>query len=201
MNPGSVEHAVRELRAGRPVIFPTDTVYGIAADPKNPAAVAALFDIKGRDLGVPLPLLVPSAEAAAACARRWNETAAALARAFWPGPLTIVVEKADWVPADVVSGGRTVGVRRPDHPAAQAVLDAWGGALACTSANRSGRPPAVRENELDPVFQSAGVAVIGGGVCPETAASTVILAADNGTWEVLREGPISSQELSQAIDS
>src|SRR6056297_4223190 len=146
--PASVAEVVAELRAGRAVVIPTDTVYGLAADPQNPRAVEALFELKGRAETNPIPVLVPDVATAKRCAGDWTEAADALARAFWPGPLTIVVDKAEWVPPAIVAGGDSVGLREPDHPAALEVLRLFGGPLACTSANLSGEPPVSRPADL-----------------------------------------------------
>jgi L-threonylcarbamoyladenylate synthase len=194
MGPASVAEVVAELRAGRAVVIPTDTVYGLAADPQNARAVEALFELKGRAETNPIPVLVPDVATAKRCAGDWPAAADALARAFWPGPLTIVVDKAEWVPPAIVAGGDSVGLRQPDHPAALEVLRLFGGPLACTSANLSGEPPVSRPADL-PGEWGERVRVLDAGGLPERAPSTVVDVRGAGGARILREGPVSAEQV------
>ncbi|MDH4365496.1 MAG: L-threonylcarbamoyladenylate synthase, partial [Acidimicrobiia bacterium] len=138
-----VEVGAAALRAGRLVAFPTETVYGLGADASNPAAVRAVFEAKGRPAGHPLIVHV----AALHEARRWmadldpatERRLMALARRFWPGPLTIVVPRSGRVAPEAVGGRPTIGLRVPAHPVALALLRAFQGGVAGPSANRFGR--------------------------------------------------------------
>jgi len=136
-DPAVIARAAAILRAGGLVAFPTETVYGLGANALDPAAVTRIFTAKGRPATNPLIVHVPNAAAASTLAASWPETAARLARRFWPGPLTLVVNKTDRVPDIVTAGGATVAVRVPAHPAALALLHAAGMPLAAPSANRS----------------------------------------------------------------
>jgi L-threonylcarbamoyladenylate synthase len=182
-----VAEAVGHLRAGEVVGMPTDTVYGIAADPHQPAAIRLIFTIKGRSDERPIGLLVASVEAALtmvelpAYAREW-------ARRYWPGPLTLVATSPSPLPAGVGNhSNNTVGVRVPDHPTALALLAA-AGPLAVTSANRSGEPEAV---------DATGARLLLGdtvryylpGSCPGERASTVIDVTGPAPV-LLRRGPV-----------
>ncbi len=131
--------AVAALRAGQLVAFPSETVYGLGADASNPDAVRRIFEAKGRPADHPVIVHVASAAQMGDWARDIPPSAFALAEAFWPGPLTLVLRRRPHV-SDLVTGGQdTVGIRVPSHPVAQALLQAFGGGVAGPSANRFGR--------------------------------------------------------------
>src|SRR5882724_6427182 len=133
----AVTRAAALLRAGEVVALPTETVYGLAANALDENAVAKIFQVKGRPAHNPIIVHVAGDEMAQACAARWPETASALARAFWPGPLTLVLPRAKKIPDNVTAGGETVGIRWPGHPFMQAVIRECGFPLAAPSANLS----------------------------------------------------------------
>jgi L-threonylcarbamoyladenylate synthase len=168
-------------------IIPTDTVYGIAAAPGNASALAKIVAAKGRDPSKPCQLLAASTEAAAG-AVVMTPPALAVAKAFWPGALTLVL------PAP---GGGTEGVRVPDSPAAIALCTACGGLLRCTSANRSGEKPALTVEEAIAALPGADVAV-DAGAAPGGIASSVAAIRSGGEIEILREGPVSHEALERA---
>ena len=131
-----VDQAAELLRNGRLVVFPTETVYGLGANALDPAAVARIFEAKGRPLTSPLIVHVSSIEMARELAAVWPPKAQALAERFWPGPLTIIVPKTAQVPDLVTAGLPSVGLRIPAHPIALELLMAAGIPLAAPSANR-----------------------------------------------------------------
>ncbi len=133
----AVAEATARLRAGEVVALPTETVYGLAANALDPAAVARIYEIKGRPAHNPIIVHVAGLAMAQRCAEAWPEVASQLAAAFWPGPLTIVVRKSAMVPSVVTAGGDTVGLRWPGHPFIQAVIRACEFPLAAPSANLS----------------------------------------------------------------
>jgi L-threonylcarbamoyladenylate synthase len=133
----AVARAAELLRAGQLVALPTETVYGLAANAWDADAVRRIFDAKGRPSHNPIIVHVASLEMARRCVSDWPPLAEELARAFWPGPLTLVLPRATQIPDVVTAGGRTVGVRWPDHAFIQAVIRACGFPLAAPSANRS----------------------------------------------------------------
>lgn len=133
-----INHAVALFQAGQLVAFPTDTVYGLGADASNPAAIAQLYRVKQRPLDRPIALLLADSSQLKEWVTEINPIAQQLAEHFWPGPLTLVLPRAAHIPAIMVGGQSTVGVRVPNHPLTQQLLTAFGGALAVTSANRSG---------------------------------------------------------------
>jgi len=197
MTPSTVEEAADAIRKGRPALIPTDTVYGLAADPRNPSAIAKLFEIKGRPDTNPLPILVGSIDDAKLCANPWPKTAHALAEALWPGPLTIVVPKADWVPKEVVAGNKTVGLRQPNHPLTLQLLNLTG-PLACTSANRSGQTPINTPDNVPIEFTNANLTILSAGTLPASQPSTVIDVSQS-TMNILRPGPISKATITNIL--
>lgn len=135
----AVARAVELLRAGEVVALPTETVYGLAANAFDAQAVARIYEVKGRPAHNPIIVHVASQEMVKRCVSEWPVVAGRLARAFWPGPLTLVLPRAAAVPDIVTAGGRTVGVRWPSHPFIQAVLRECDFPLAAPSANLASR--------------------------------------------------------------
>ncbi|MDR2454086.1 MAG: threonylcarbamoyl-AMP synthase [Bifidobacteriaceae bacterium] len=199
-DPAGLARAAQAIASGGLVVIPTDTVYGVAANPRDQAAAARLFAAKGRPAHLALPVLVPDAAAAAGLAARLGPAAAALMAAFWPGPLTLVVE-AD--PAAALhlggpAGARgTIALRQPDHPAALALLRLTG-PLAVTSANLSGQPPALTCAEA--LRQLGGAVAVGleAGVARGGKASTIVDLARGGC-AVLRPGAVPAGAVRRAL--
>ena len=190
----AVAEAARLLRAGEVVALPTETVYGLAANAQNPQAVARIFEIKGRPAHNPIIVHVVGQAMARACAGQWPDTATRLATAFWPGPLTLVVERGSSIPESVTAGGPTVGLRWPSHPFIQALIQVCGFPLAAPSANPS--------NQLSPtnarhVLKSLGARVpliIDGGQSQVGIESTVV-DVTRSLPRVLRPGMISLESI------
>ena len=128
------------IRTGETVVFPTETVYGLGADALNPQAIKKIFAAKGRPDDNPLIVHIASLDEVAPLVANIPEKAEMLMRTFWPGPLTLIMEKAAMIPTEATGGLNTVGVRFPDHPIAQAFIKMAGCPIAAPSANRSGRP-------------------------------------------------------------
>lgn len=187
------------LLAGELVAFPTETVYGLGARAADAAAVERIYGAKGRPDGKPISLLVPDVGAARHCAAVWPTAADRLARACWPGPLTVVVPAAAHVPAAVLAGGVTVGLRVPAHPVALALLEAVGEALATPSANRSGEPaPTSADGVLAALDADVFAYLLDGGETAVGIASTVVSCAPDasgGAIEILRVGAMSEAEV------
>ena len=135
----AVLRAAELLRAGEVVALPTETVYGLAANALDEKAVAKIFQIKGRPANNPIIVHIAGNEMAKRCVNGWPELADKLAKAFWPGPLTLVLPRAEIIPDIVTAGGMTVGIRWPSHPFIQAVIRECGFPLAAPSANLSSR--------------------------------------------------------------
>jgi L-threonylcarbamoyladenylate synthase len=190
--------AVRALREGKLVILPTETVYGLAADASNAAAVAAIFEAKGRPRFNPLIAHVAHVAAAERIAV-FDESARKLAAAFWPGPLTLVlpVRDAEAVCDLARAGLESVAVRVPGHERARELLAAFGGPVVAPSANRSGRPsPTTHADAVEETGASAGAAVDGGS-CEVGLESTVVALLD--APRLLRPGAVTRQEIEALI--
>lgn len=196
--PQGVGEAVRVLRAGGLVVFPTDTVYGLGADPFNAEAVARVYQVKGRAAAKPLQLLLADPAQLPRVAAALPERAQRAARGFFPGGMTLVLKRAPGLPPGVVAGGETVGVRVPDHPLCLELLRAFGGPLAATSANRSGQPSPTTAQEAAAQVGAAVDLVLDGGPCPLGRESTV-LDLSGPRPRLLREGAVSRQEVERVL--
>ena len=196
--PGALGQAAQLLGRGQLVALPTETVYGLAADARSPGAVARIFKAKGRPAGNPLIVHVDSVEMAQGCVAAWPSAAAQLAGAFWPGPLSLVLPKADSIPDIVTAGGKTVAVRCPAHPVFSAVLAKCGFPLAAPSANRSNRVSSTRAEHVVDQLGGHIPLVLDGGSCDIGIESTVLdLTGD--TPILLRPGSISLGQLQAVI--
>jgi L-threonylcarbamoyladenylate synthase len=197
-----VARAAFALRTGQVVAIPTDTVYGLAAAIDQPDAIDRLYAIKGRPDEKAIPVLISDPKHVRTLSPRLPATAARLAWSFWPGALTLVVPALPDLPRGVTDvtgdGVRTVAIRVPDSALARAIIEAAGGALAVTSANRSGAAPAVEAREVDGFELSPALLVIDGGRAPGGVPSTIVLATSEQP-EILREGAISTSAIAAAI--
>ena len=186
------------LAAGRLVAFPTETVYGLGASALDPVAVAGIFAAKGRPTDHPLICHLASADDLAPLVAAITPDAAALADAFWPGPLTLVMHRSAVAP-DAVTGGRdTVAVRVPAHPLALALIGAFGGPVAAPSANRFGRPSPTRAQDVLDELGDAVAVVIDGGPC-EIGIESTVLDLTTDPPQVLRPGRISADQLAHVL--
>lgn len=189
--------AARVVADGGLVAFPTETFYGLGADPWNDRAVEALFEAKGRPSGAPILLLLASEEQALAAAARLPGSFEKLARAFWPGPLTLVLPARGDLPVRLTAGRGTIGLRVSGSLLARALPRALGRPITGTSANASGRDPARTAGEVKEAM-GEGFArinlVLDGGETPGKAPSTVVdLTGDGPT--LVREGAISYERV------
>lgn len=185
------------LRAGGLVAFPTDTVYGLGTGVWNVASIARIFQAKERPPDKAIPVLVANLAAAEELAAGLPEPFVALARRFWPGPLTLVTHANDRLPDILTAGGGTVALRAPAHPAALALLER-AGPLAVTSANRSGAGSLVLAADVLEQLDGRIDAVLDGGECPGGAPSTIFDLTQTPP-RVLRAGPVSASELDAVL--
>jgi len=184
-----VARAAELLRSGRLVAYPTETFYGLGADPRNTAAVERVFEAKGRPDRMALPLIAADEAAVLLCVRELPDSARRLAAAFWPGPLTLVLTASPDLPPRLLGGGHTVGVRISPHPIASALARASGGPIVATSANRSGLPAPSSALEVDEALGEGVSLILDGGLTTGGVASTVLdLTADPP--RVVRSGAI-----------
>lgn len=190
----TVAEAVATLNRGELVIVPTETVYGLAADARDPAAVARIFEAKGRPRFNPLIAHVADLVAAEAVAT-FDPLSLNLAEAFWPGPLTLVVPARTGGVCDLARAGlETVAVRVPGHPLLLELLQRFGGPVAAPSANRSGRPsPTTYADAVDETGAHAAIA-LDGGPCAVGVESTVVAVID-GRARLLRPGGLARAEI------
>lgn len=180
----AIAEALAALRRGELVIVPTETVYGLAADDHNPAAMEKLFEAKGRPQDKPIALLAASVDELERYGTKLPPAARCLAGKFWPGALTLVLASpAGWL-----------GFRIPDHPVMLALLRAWGGVLAVTSANRSGEPPATTAAAALAVLDPFVALALDAGPAVGGVPSTVVKVSAEGV-EVLRAGAIAAEEI------
>jgi L-threonylcarbamoyladenylate synthase len=202
VDPAAISRAVGVLWKGGLVAVPTETVYGLAADAENEAAVRSLFAAKGRPADHPVIVHVANARAIDDWARDVPPAARELASSFWPGPLTLVLKRSPRA-LDVVTGGQdTVGLRCPAHPWAHALLQAFGGALAAPSANSFGRisPTTAAHVRADLGEKPAGRVdlILDGGPCPVGIESTIVdLSGPVPT--LLRPGSITREAIEQVL--
>lgn len=193
-----IERAVELLRAGELVAFPTETVYGLGADASNPAAVAKIFAAKGRPADHPLIVHIPGVDHLDRWAREIPEKARALAKAFWPGPLTLILKRQPNVPDAVTGGQDTVGIRVPGHPLALELLRAFDGGLAAPSANRFGHvSPTTAQHVRDELGDSVAM-ILDGGPCQVGIESTIVDVTGEQT-RILRPGMISAYDLGKVL--
>ena len=194
----SVADAVAALRRGEAIGLPTETVYGLAADASDPAAVRRIFALKGRPADHPLIVHVADAAAIDDWARDVPPAARALAAAFWPGPLTMIVRRGARVADDVTGGQDTVGLRCPAHPLALQVLRAFGGGLAAPSANRFGHVSPTTAAHVRAEFGDALPIVLDGGDCAVGIESTIVEFGAAGP-RILRPGQLSRADIETVI--
>lgn len=190
--------AAKRLRDGGLVAFPTETVYGLGADALNPDAVAKVYALKGRPNRNPLIVHVTGPEMAATLTSKWSDAAEAVARACWPGPVTMVLPKSPAVPDIVTARGPTVAVRAPEHPIALALLFEFGRPLVGPSANPSGRVSPTCAEHVRSAFSALDVMVLDGGPCRLGIESTVI-DLTSPTPRILRPGVVGHDRLSEVL--
>jgi L-threonylcarbamoyladenylate synthase len=202
--PEDIAHGVARLNAGGLVAFPTETVYGLGADAFNADAVAHVFERKGRPPANPLIVHVSDGAMARTVVAQWSDRAQALADAFWPGPMTLVLPKGDAVPLIVTGHGPTVGVRCPDHPLTLALIEAFGHPIVGPSANPSGAvSPTIAGHVRDAWPDDGedpdlGVFVIDGGPCRAGIESTVVDLC-GAVAAVLRPGVIGTDAIAHVL--
>jgi len=192
--PEALTRAAEVIRAGGLVAFPTETVYGLGADALSPAAVARIFEAKERPRGNPLIVHVADAAAIGEVAVRVTDQVRDLLAHFWPGPLTLVLERAPGVPLVTTGGLDTVAVRAPSHPVAQALIRAAGRPLAAPSANRSGRPSPTRAQHVREDLEGRIELILDGGATSVGLESTVLdMTTEPPT--LLRPGGVTLEQL------
>ena len=194
--PDMLNVALDLIQQGGLIVFPTDTVYGVAASAFDAAAIERIFIAKDRPADLAIPVLLGSANDLDKVTLNPNPTSLTLAKTFWPGALTLVVEKHPDLPV-IISPMPTIGLRIPDHPVAINILQA-AGPLAVTSANLSGQANTCTVEEVLAQLDQRVALVIDGGETPGGVPSTVVNTVGD-QLEILRQGPISESDLRQAM--
>lgn len=186
------------IRRGGIVAFKTDTFYGLGVDPRNESAVKALVELKGREAGKPILVIVSDAEQIDRFITHRSAIFDEVAARFWPGPLTLVGEARDDLPEELTAGIGTIGVRLPNDEAVLELVRTCGGALTATSANVSGAPPARSVSEVQQQFPSGIDLIIDGGEVTVTEPSTVLDLSSN-VPRLIREGAVTRGSLRSSL--
>jgi L-threonylcarbamoyladenylate synthase len=192
----AIDLAVKALSGGDIIGVPTDTVYGLAADPFHTGASDRLFRLKGRPRSVELPVLVSSVEQALALCTAVPVTARRLMTRYWPGPLTLVLPRRPELDADLGEDDATIGIRCPAHPVPLAICEQVG-PIATTSANRHKEPSLTTAREVSESLGAELVLILDGGVCDGLPSTVVDCTGE--VPKVLREGRLSPQEITAAL--
>ena len=188
--------AAEILKRGGLVAFPTDTLYGLGAHAFIGKAVERVYKVKGRPYQKPIPLLIGSLDDLALLTDDFPEVAARLARAFWPGALTLVVKSSARVPGRITGGGDTVAVRMPAHPVARELIIQLGAPITGTSANKTGGPDPATATEVRKQLGRLVDLIIDGGACPAGQPSTVVdVTAERPV--LLRQGAVPEAQIEE----
>ena len=196
--PASVERAVAALRAGDVVAFPTETVYGLGADALNSSGVAKIFEMKKRPRFDPLIVHIGQKEWLASFTREVPPQAQKLIDRFWPGPLTIILEKQPVISDLVTAGLQTVAIRMPSHPVALNLINSLGKPIAAPSANPFGYMSATRADHVARMFENKLSLVLDGGPCSFGLESTIVAIRDHQVF-VRRYGAVSLEDLRDLV--
>ncbi|HEV2206742.1 MAG TPA: L-threonylcarbamoyladenylate synthase [Candidatus Acidoferrales bacterium] len=193
-----VNYAAQFIKRGQVVGVPTDTVYGLSADPFNLAAIEQVFQIKGRPETRALPILVSSIEQAVELVRDVPDAFLVLAHKFWPGALTLVVEATHRLPLKVTGNTGRVALRWPNSRITTALVDAAGGPVTGTSANLSGFPSCTNAEQIVKQLGNRLPLILDGGDTGNVMASTIV-RIDGDDWALVREGVIPESDIQNAI--
>jgi tRNA threonylcarbamoyl adenosine modification protein (Sua5/YciO/YrdC/YwlC family) len=198
-DPAALRYAAAFIRRGELVAIPTDTFYGIAADPFNLAAVDQIYRVKGRPETRALPILVNTTTQAVALSRDVPYTFHRLAAKFWPGPLTLLVEASSGVPLKVTAHTGNVALRWPKSAIVNALIDLIKGPITGTSGNISGQPACASAIDLLEQMGDRLPLIIDAGPTPGNLASTIV-KLEGDDWAMMREGVITEQQIKSALE-
>lgn len=194
----AIEEAGKIIKEGGLVAFPTETVYGLGGDALNPASSARIYAAKGRPSDNPLIVHIADMDSLHKIAKEVPEEAIALAKVYWPGPLTMIFQKTDVVPLETTGGLQTVAVRMPDDPIALAFIKAAGGYIAAPSANTSGKPsPTLAKHVVEDMDGKIEMILDGGAVGIGLESTIVDLTSEKPT--VLRPGYVTQAMIAEVL--
>ena len=191
--------AAKIVAAGGVIAFRTDTFYGLGADPFNAAAVQKMRELKGREEGKPILLLISDRDQVDRFISRQTTIFKAVADRFWPGPITLIGSARPELPIELTAGSQTIGLRLPNDETVRALVRACGGSLTATSANPSGFGPAINAHEVESYFGDTLDMIVDGGSSTTTEPSTV-LDLSNEEPKLIREGVIKKELLADLLD-
>ncbi len=189
-----IEKAVEYLRRGQVIAYPTETIYGLGADVTDRKAVKRIYDLKARDYGLPISILVADLRMLREVVSEVPDRALLLMRKFWPGALTILFPASSIIPKGLVTNTGKVGIRISSHPVAAALVQQFGRPITTTSANLSGFPPSLAVKHVRKYFGEKLPCIIDGGECAPTRGSTVVDIGEE-TMRIIRDGAIPAEEV------
>jgi len=195
-----IDYAASFIKRGRVIAVPTDTFYGLSADPFNLAAIERVFQIKGRAETKALPILVNSVEQAVTLMRDVPDPFLALASKFWPGALTLVVEATHRLPLKVTGNSGRVALRWADSRIVTALIESVGGPVTGTSANQSGHPSCTNAQQIVEQLGKSLPLILDAGDTGGTLASTIVRINDD-EWAIVREGAVPDIEIRSVFDA
>jgi L-threonylcarbamoyladenylate synthase len=194
-----VKYAAEQIQAGKVLGMPTDTFYGLAADPFNLRAVERVYEIKGRQRHKPLSLLIENVDQAEDLAGPLPEDFQILARRFWPGPLTMIVRAASHLPLKVTANTGNVALRVPAAEIPLAVVRAAKIPITATSANLAGASECTTAEQVRDQLQDQISLIVDGGSSPRAVLSTIVHFNSDESWEIQREGAIPAKDIVEAL--
>jgi L-threonylcarbamoyladenylate synthase len=186
------------IRQGGVLIYPTETFYGLGADPRREGAVARIFEIKGRVSSKPLPLIAADLDSVLSVVSQWPHRAELLARAFWPGPLTLILHASDRLPQWLHAGTGKIALRISPHPVAGALSHLAGGLLISTSANPSQEPPHADPDRIPVPFLAKVDGLLHAGRLPGGLPSTIVDLSNDAPL-LLRRGQVPWDRIREVI--
>lgn len=198
LNKTQLEAVAQAITADQPIVFPTDTVYGIGGNPASRAAVDAVLAAKGRGRQMPPPVLLANPQQVEIVAKNVPDVAYRLMEAFWPGPLTLILSTGQGVKYDLGNLPDTIAVRMPDHPVALQILERTG-PLAVTSANLTGQPPATDCAQAVEYFGNQVALYFDGGATAGNVPSTIVSCVDE--VKILRLGKLTETEIFEVVNA
>lgn len=193
-DPKEIAVAAQFILDGEVVAYPTETIYGLGADLFSRKAIKRIYDLKARDYGLPVAILVANIAMLRELVIKIPERIETLMRRFWPGPLTMLFEVNERFPKSLVTNTGKVGVRISSHPIASALVTKVGRPITTTSANRSGWPPSLHVKHIQNFFGDKLSCIMDGGECEPSRGSTVVDVTDE-SMRIIREGAISAEEV------
>lgn len=189
-----IDRAAGYLKDGQVIAYPTETIYGLGADVLNRKAVKRIYDLKSRDYGLPISILVADIKMLREVVAEVPDVALPLMRKFWPGALTILFEASSIIPKGLVTNTGKVGVRISSHPVAAAIVESFGRPITTTSANLSGFPPSLSVKHVRKYFDERIPCIVDSGECEPTRGSTVVDITEE-TMRVIRDGAIPADDV------